>query len=38
VKPKTTDETAEQKPAKKGKELKVLDPKSGQNLCEFFPF
>ncbi|XP_053399361.1 protein diaphanous homolog 2-like isoform X3 [Mercenaria mercenaria] len=32
VKPQTTDEHAEQKPAKKGKELKVLDPKSGQNL------
>ena len=27
--------TAEKKPAKKGKELKVLDPKSAQNLCEY---
>lgn len=24
----------EKKPAKKGKELKVLDPKTGQNLCK----
>jgi hypothetical protein len=26
-------ENSEKKPAKKGKELRVLDPKSAQNLC-----
>ena len=25
----------EKKPAKKGKELRVLDPKTGQNLCKY---
>lgn len=34
AKPIVPSETSEAKPAKKGKELKILDPKTGQNLCK----
>jgi len=36
VKLKEPSEQTEAKPAKKGKELKILDPKTGQNLCKYF--
>lgn len=35
VKPRDTGNQTQEKPQKKGKELKVLDPKSGQNLCMY---
>jgi hypothetical protein len=34
-KPEGGGEGGEKKPAKKGKELKVLDPKAAQNLCTY---
>jgi hypothetical protein len=33
---KASAEEGVQKPIKKGKELRVLDAKSGQNLCKFY--
>ena len=35
VKKQTENQDIQFKPPKKAKELKVLDPKSAQNLCKF---
>jgi len=32
---KSNDDQVDGRPSKKCKELKVLDPKAGQNLCEY---